>query len=175
MVHTFHWTSSDFSFIPGFLAESLKARKKSKKYYSIQFRSKDLTHFTKLDFFYIESNMLPKHSQKLFSSLRIFQQTCFCLLSEKTFALHNFLTPKNCFLETFWKQMSVIFLYISLRKILFQRRSKIFPGSMGSGGKLNNFLKAARCSGLVKCFTIFHFNWNFLKFNYFSVFQYLHQ
>ena len=97
----FHWTLSDFSFIPDFLAESLKARKKSKKDYSIQFRSKDLTYFTKLDFFYIESNMLPKHSQKLFSSLQIFQQTCFCLLSEKTFALHNFLTLKNCFLETF--------------------------------------------------------------------------
>ena len=26
----------------------------------------------------------------------------------------------------------------------------------------------ARCLGLVKCFTILHFNWNFLKFNHFS-------
>ena len=38
------------------------------------------------------------------------------------------------------------------------------------GGRLNNFFKAACCLGLVKCFTIFHFNWNFWKFNYFSAF-----
>ena len=37
-------------------------------------------------------------------------------------------------------------------------------------GRLNNFFKAACCLGLVKCFTIFHFNWNFWKFNYFSAF-----
>ena len=34
---------------------------------------------------------------------------------KKTFALRHFLTPKNCILEAFWKQISVyfcIFLYI---------------------------------------------------------------
>ena len=51
-----------------------------------------------------------------------------------------------------------IFLYISLKKILFQRCSKILSDGMGDWGRLNNFLKAARCLDLVKCFTIFHFN-----------------
>ena len=46
-----------------------------------------------------------------------------------------------------------IFLYISVRKFLFQRR-KILSGGKGRGwgwgfkGRLNNFLKAAPCLGL---------------------------
>ena len=39
-----------------------------------------------------------------------------------------------------------------------------------SGGGPNNFLKEARCLGLVKCFKIFHLNRNFGKFNYISAF-----
>ena len=42
------------------------------------------------------------------------------------------------------------------KKFLFQRRRKTL-----SGGWLNNFLKATRCLGLVKCFNIFHFICNF--------------
>ena len=68
-----------------------------------------------------------------------------------------------------------IFLYISVRKFLFQILSKILSGGIGDWWRLNNFLKAARCLGLVKCFTIFHFNWNFSKFNYFLVFWYFYQ
>ena len=56
----------------------------------------------------------------------------------------------------------------------------VWRGGWGGGGggcwrKLNNFLKAARCLGLLKCFTIAHFNWNFSKFNYFLVFRYFQQ
>ena len=72
----------------------------------------------------------------------------------KIFALHHFLTPKNCILEALWKQMSVYFYkVISVRFYLV-------------GGRLNNLLKSARCLSLRKCF-IFHFNWNFWTFNYF--------
>ena len=52
--------------------------------------------------------------------------------------------------------MSVCF---SVRKFLSQRRSKIFSGGgwRGEGGgvwwRLNNFFKATRCYGLVKCLT----------------------
>ena len=52
----------------------------------------------------IENNMLPQNTQK---PSQIFQQTCFCLVPEKIFALHHFLTPKNYILEAPWKQMSV--------------------------------------------------------------------
>ena len=66
-----------------------------------------------------------------------------------------------------------IFLYISLRKILSQRRSKILFWCYERCWRLNNFLKVARSLGLVKYFTIFHFNWSSSKFDYFSVFQYI--
>ena len=62
-----------------------------------------------------------------------------------------------------------IFLQISLRKCLLQRLSKILSCGMRGGERLNNFLKVARCLGLVKCFTIFQINWNYSKFDYFSV------
>ena len=66
-----------------------------------------------------------------------------------------------------------IFLYISFRKVLFQRLSKLSSGGVGGGWwSMNFFLNAARGLGLVKCFTIFHFNWNFWKLNYFSAFLY---
>ena len=65
-----------------------------------------------------------------------------------------------------------IFLYIYLRKFLFQRRSKLLAGFVFY--LLHNFLKATRFLGLAKCFTIFHFNWDFSKFNYLSAFWYFH-
>ena len=37
-----------------------------------------------------------------------------------------------------------IFLYISLKEFLFQRRSKFLYGGIGGGWVLNNFLKAAQ-------------------------------
>ena len=37
-----------------------------------------------------------------------------------------------------------------------------------SGRRLNNFLQADRCMGLLKCFENFHFSWNIWRFNYFS-------
>ena len=41
--------------------------------------------------------------------LQILQQTCFCLVSEKIFALQHFLAPNDCIFEALWKQMSVYF------------------------------------------------------------------
>ena len=83
----------------------------------------------------------------------------------KIFVLPHFLMSQNYFLEELWNQMSV-FLYISLRKVLFQRCSKILSGD--GWERLNNFLKVACCLDLVKYFTIFHFNSHFANFNFFS-------
>ena len=52
-----------------------------------------------------------------------------------------------------WEANFCIFLYISVRKFLFQRRRKLL-----SAGGLNNFLKVAYFLSLVKCFKVFHFN-----------------
>ena len=67
-----------------------------------------------------ENNMLPQHSKKSFFTLQIFQQTCFCLVSEKQFAemvQYYFLTPKSC--NNSWNTLKAnvcIFLYISVKK-----------------------------------------------------------
>ena len=45
-----------------------------------------------------------KTQPKTFLTLQISQQNLFCLVSEKRFALHHFLTPQNCILEALWKQ-----------------------------------------------------------------------
>ena len=89
-------------FIPEFVAENLKANKNQRKRSFISqysFALKNHTNFTNLSSFEIENKMLLRHSQETFSVYRFFLQKCFCLASEKTFALHHFLTPKNYFLE----------------------------------------------------------------------------
>ena len=75
-------------------------------------------------------------------------------MSEKIFALHHFLTPKNCILEAIESKCLYISIYV-LKKGFFQRRSKVLFGGGWNGGRLNNFLKAAHCLGLAKCFACF--------------------
>ena len=70
-----------------------------------------------------------------------------------------------------WHRSRIGFLEHLESKCLYipvNLRSKI------SGEGLNNFLQADHCLGLVKCFKIFHFNYNFWKFNYFLAFWYFH-
>ena len=138
-------------------------------HFTIQFPSKNLTHSTNLNSLDIENYNAPATQSKTFLTLQTFQQRSFCLVSEKKFALHHFLAPKNYILEALWKQMSVYFS-ISPSENLCSKdivRFYYMGGGLGGGRRLNNFLKATRCFGLVKCFSIFHFNWNVWKFNYF--------
>ena len=104
---------------------------------------------------------------KTFLALQVFQQTCFCVVSERIFALHHFLTPKNCILEALWKQMSIH----HLKKNCFLDAGNFCLVGSGMGRRLNKFLKAVRCLGLAKCFTVFYFNWNFWKLNHFYHFD----
>ena len=167
-VHVFQWTSEFFFNFRFFSRKSQSQQKLSKKvtYFTIQFHSKNLIRFTNLNSLDIENNMLSQHRQKPFWH---------CLVLEKTFALHHFWTPKNCILEALWKQISLYFC-LSLSESFCPRDVARFylmeSGLMGRGGEsLNNFFKAARCMGLIKCFTIFHFNWSFWKFNFFQHFD----
>ena len=96
LVHTFQWTLSEFFF--NFLIFS-KSKKTSEKFihFTIQFCSKNLTHFMKfkksLD---IERNMVSQHSQKLyefyFTKIHFtnFPANIFLFGVRKTFALHHF-------------------------------------------------------------------------------------
>ena len=141
--------------------KSQRQQKLAKKitHFTIQFRSKNLAYFTKINSLDIENNMLQKCNQKPFWLYK-FSGNMFTAPFLDSKELHSWTTLK----ANAW-----IFLYISLRKLLFQRRFYL-QGFIRQGvglGRLNNFLKAARCLGLVKCFTIFRFNWYFWKFNCF--------
>ena len=114
--------------------------------FTIQLRSKNLTYFTKLDSLGIENNMLPQKTKSL-SDIKVFQKTCFCLVSQKKNVLYHFLTPRNYILEALWKQMSVYFC-ISLYENFCSR-------------EVIRFCLVRVGLGLIKCFTIFHFNETF--------------
>ena len=79
----------------------------------------------------------------------------------KNICAASFLDTQELHSWSILKANVCIFLYISLRKFLSQRRSKLLSGKGWDGGRLNKFLKAACCLGLPKWFTIFHFNWYF--------------
>ena len=69
-VHMFQCTSLEFFFHFRFSTRKYQSQQKLAKkitHFTIQFRSKNLTHFTNLNSFEIENNMLPKHNQKTFS------------------------------------------------------------------------------------------------------------
>ena len=115
-----------------------------------------------------ENKMLPQHSQQPFWLYK-YSANMFLFGVRKVFALYHFWTLNNCILN--FKANICIFMYISVRNYLFQRFSKILSGKEWVEGRLNNFLRAARCLGLVIFFSIFYFNWNFCKFNFFSTFR----
>ena len=82
--------------------------------------------------------------------------------------------PRTAFLKQFEIKCLYISIYL-LKNVRDVVRSYLVGVEWVVGGGLNSFLKAARCLGLAKCFTIFCFNWNFWKFNYFLSFWYFYQ
>ena len=118
-VHMFQWTLSEFLFDFRFSGRKSQSQQKLSiniTYFAMQFRSKNLIHFMSLNSLEIENNMLPQHSQIPFwLYYKFFSKHISIWCQKKTFALHHFVTPKNCILEALWKQISVyfcIFLYI---------------------------------------------------------------
>ena len=120
-----------FFLISNFLAESwvAKPKKLAKKitYFTTQLCSKNLTHFPKLNSLDIESNMLLQQSCKPFA---LFQQPCFCLMSEKNICTAPFLDAQELHSWDTLNANVSIFLYISTRRLLSQRRSKIWTSGV---------------------------------------------
>ena len=102
----------NFFLISDFLSEILKGNKKLAKkdhsFYNI-FSLKKLHLFYEPQLTWHWKQYASAMQSKTFLTLKIFQQTCFCLVLEKTFALHYFFTTKNCILEVLWKKMSLYF------------------------------------------------------------------
>ena len=169
-VHMFQWTSSKYFFF-NFRFSSRKSQSLQKlaekvTYFTIQFCSKTSlisrtsTHSTlkkKISSQYI-------HSQEPFSLYKFSRRHLVGV--RENICTAQFLDVQELHSQSTLKANVCVFLYIFVRTFLFQRRSKLLSGGTG--------LKAARCFGLVKCFTIIHFNWNFWKFNFFSASRYFH-
>ena len=142
---------------------------KTINHFTIKFCSKNLAHFTNFISLNIVKKHTPQHSQKSYSLYK-FSRKHVSGCSQKK---HLYCTISRRPKEPFSKHLETKCLYVPVylrRKILFQRRRKFL-----SGEGMNYCLKATHCLELGKCFEIFNFNWNFWKFNYFSVFLYFHQ
>ena len=84
-------TSSEFIFDFRFSSrKSISQQKLAKNitHFAIQFRPKNLTHFTNLNSLDIEKSMLSQHSQSLSHFINF--RANIWLVSEKAFALHHF-------------------------------------------------------------------------------------
>ena len=157
-VQRFQWTSSEFFF--------------NFRFSSRKFQSRQKTHFTKLTSLGIANNMLPQHSQKDFWIYKFSSKHVSNV--RKNICTAPFVDTQELHSGSTLSENVFIFLYISLIKCLFQRPSKVLSSWGWDGRRLNNFLKATRCLALAKCFTFFHFNWKFWKFNYLVAFQYFY-
>ena len=126
-------------------------------HFTIQCHSKNFTCFTNFNSLDIKNNMLSKHSQKTFHFTK-FSSRYVSVWCQKKNCTAPFSDAQELNFCSTLKANVCIFLYISLRKFLFQRLSKILSGGIRGRGRLNNFLMATCCLSFVKCFTIFHFN-----------------
>ena len=143
-------------------------------HFTIQFLSKSLTRFMNLSLLEVESNMLPQRIQKPLWPYKLSSKKVSVWCQQKNICTTSFLDAQELHSWRTLKASVCIFLYISLRKFLFQSRSKFLSGGRWDGGRLNNFLKATSCLSLANVFEIFHFNWSFWIFNYFLSFRYFY-
>ena len=127
----FHTSQCPSGHLQSFVCpESVKASKNyRKKSIILQYSFIQKTSLILRTSTHIENNMVLQYSQNLSEFTKISQQTCFCLVSGKTFALHRFLTPKTAFLKHFESKCPFISVY--LRK---KRCSKILSDGRSVGG-----------------------------------------
>ena len=108
--------------------KSQSQQKLAKKitHFTIQFRSKNLTHFTNLNSLDIENNMLPQHSQKPFWLYKFSSKHVSVWCQKKHFGCTISWHQRTTFLKHFKSKCLCISVYLR-RKFLFQRGSKILP------------------------------------------------
>ena len=173
---TFQWKSFFFFSLRSSSRNSQSQQNLTKNitHFTIQFLSKSLTRFMNLSLLEVESNMLPQRIQKPLWPYKLSSKKVSVWCQQKNICTTSFLDAQELHSWRTLKASVCIFLYISLRKFLFQSRSKFLSGGRWDGGRLNNFLKATSCLSLANVFEIFHFNWSFWIFNYFLSFRYFY-
>ena len=79
---------------------------------------------------------------KNFSDFTNFPANIFLFSVRKNICTAPFLDAQELYSSSTLKTNVCLFLYISVRKFLFQRRSKILSGGEWVGGRLKNFINA---------------------------------
>ena len=119
-VEMFPRTSSEFLFNFRFSSRKSQSQQKLAKkitHFTIQFRSKNLTHFTNLNSFEIENNMLPKHSQKTFSVYKFSSKHVSVWCQKKHLHCTISWRPRTAFLKHF--ESKCLYISVYLRKKIF--------------------------------------------------------
>ena len=111
----------------------------------------------------------PKTFKSKTKSFTNFPANIFLIGVRKNISKAPFLDLEELHSWSTWKENFYMFLQISIKQNFQWYRMLL------SGGWLNYFLEAALCISLIKCFKVFHFKWNFWRFNYFSAFRYFDQ
>ena len=117
-VHSLWWTVFIFNF--RFSSRNSQSQQKLGKkvtYFTIQFRSKNLTHLTKLNSLDIENNTLLQHSQKPFSLYRFLSKYISVWCRKKHLHCTIFWRPRTVFLKHF--ECKCLYIYAYLRKKTF--------------------------------------------------------
>ena len=96
-----------------------------------------------------------RYRAKNLSDFTNFPANMFLFGARKNICTAPFLDVQELHSWSTLKANFCIFVYISLRKCLFQRDSKVLSGGGWVWGRLNNFLKAACCLGLANVLQFF--------------------
>ena len=134
-VQPFQLTSSKVFFNFKFSSrKSLSQQKLAKKiaHFTIQFRSKNLTHLTNLNSLDIENKIQPQRSQKTFWLYKFPTKHVSVWFQKQYLHCTIFWRPRTAVLKHFESKCLYISIY-SLRKFLFQKRNKVLSGGSGMG------------------------------------------
>ena len=103
--------------------------------------------------------MLSKHSQKAFWAYKVSSKHISVWCQRMYLHCTIFWRPSTTLLKHFKSKCLYISVYLSF---CFKDEARFYLVVRGAGGGWIISLRR-----LIKCFTIFHFNWNFSKFIYF--------
>ena len=153
--------------ISDFLAQSQQTLAKKITQLTIQFRLKNLTHFTNLNSLNIAKSILPHHSQKPYSLYKFSSKYVSGWRQKK----HLHCTISRHPRTAFSKQLKSKYLRIHVNHSQATFVPETWQAFMWwEGGGLNSFLKVACCLGFFKFFILIEIFGNSTIFQHFNTF-----
>ena len=149
-VHTFQWTSSEFFFYFRFSNRKSQTQQKlarKSNHFTIQLRSRNLTHFENLSSLTLRT-ICSRNTDKTLSDFKIFSRKHVYVWCHKWCSANAIFDTKQK--HFFWKHMSMYFVDVDVVRFYL-----VGGGGWGSvDGRLNNFIEATHCLGLVMFYNV---------------------